>query len=855
MYRERRTAIFKVRLARTEDSESRPLDVQREYQFFLNIDRKSCPGGSFYSPLGDDRWGDVTRAMRELSEGNTNRHLFNLVYDTGLRLYRALCQSNHLASFLKSESGPRRLVIESDRPEIHLLPWEAMLNDDGLSLAYDDISIVHSLDAFEPQPYISGPTVHLLGLFGPATERLSFQALEELKQNAASHLGSGLDIQFIQEETVPDTRFNSLQADIIHIEAHGVRATGEIQLPDWLNANEPIALAEKLRNHNVVLLWSCYSALVHSWGESLAMRINRRGAKFVLAFSTPLRYTSSAAIANAFYTSVFSARDAVDAESTIVDQRKHLHQVDLGSCDWAAMTLWLQQPLDFSAAVFNGPRLPEGGWGGNAAVSFEDKDVPGRAVLFPQHEFAGALSYSVANDYRGAAIHLSGRVGLEDSTVFEKLEITPSQIKSHPGDRFIQLLEALATYPKSLLVWSNVTRREIQLVDLLAAEIPQNLAIVLLSPDDVSASPNIIVVEREGESVHTEEVLAKPDPIDLLERLNNLVDSDQFPDATVLWRELNPDYSTWDSKVQLRYQINGYWSFIRVGLKSQAQACVQEVEQFDEFEGLLLRGNLLHRDGLYDPARIAYTKAMQKAVTDGNERDEGRALIELAYLYADLGDRQLSEEYYGRSIKLLERVDEDSRDWRWRSPMGRVLRDFAELLIKDPARVKSDPARAQECAQYLKRAMAIHAIDDRLNQVGAVLRSQGALATIREEWVKAEEAFRSAASIFHKIGNPVGWATTIREIAELSHTRKQYDQCLAILLSCLAHLNDKYPGDYVVEKGLAALQLARAYWNQGKLIEAREWFKEAQNLLPEGKRRERAEVESQLTLMKSLLGN
>lgn len=855
MYRERRTAIFKVRLGGIEDSESRPLDVQREYQFFLEIDGKSCPGGVFYSPLGDDRWGDVVRAMRELSEGSANRHRFNLVYDTGLRLYRALCQSNRLASFLKSEPGPRRLVIESDRPEIHLLPWESMLNEDKQSLAYEDISIVHSLDAFEPQPYISGPTVRLLGLFGPATERLSFEALEELKQNAASHPGSGLDIQLIQEESVPDARFNSLQADIIHIEAHGDRATGEIELPDWLNANDPIALAERLRNHKVVLLWSCYSALVHSWGESLAMRINRWGAKFVLAFSTPLRYTSSAAIANAFYTSVFSARDSVDAESTIVNQRKHLHQVDLQSCDWAAMTLWLQQPLDFSAAVFNGPRLPEGGWGGNAAVSFQEKDVPGRAVLFPKHELTGALSYSVANDYRGAAIHLSGRVGLEDSTVFEKLEITPSQIKSHPGDRFIQLLEVLATYPKSLLVWSNVTRREIQLVDLLSPEIPQNLAIVLLSPDDVSASPNIIVVERDGESEHSEQVLAKPDPVDRLERLNNLVDTDQFPDATVLWQELNPDYSTWDSKVQLRYQINGYWSFIRVGPKSQAQACVQEVEHLDEFEGLLLRGNLLHRDGLYDPARIAYTKAMQKAVTEGNERDEGRALIELAYLYLDLGDRQLSEEYYGRSIKLLESVDEDSRDWRWRSPMGRVLRDFAELLIKDPARVKSDPARAQECAHYLKRAMAIHAIDDRLNQVGAVLRSQGALATIKEQWAKAEDAFRSAAAIFRKIANPVGWSSTLREIAELSYTRKQYDQCLTILHSSLTHLNDKYPEDYAVEKGLTALQIARAYWNVGKIGDARHWFEEAQRLLPEARRKERAEAESQQTFMESLLGD
>jgi len=850
MNRQRRTAIFKIRLGGKPGS-AHALDVQREYQFFLSIDGEACSGGRFYSPLGDDRWGDVMRAMRELSRGIANRHHYNLVYDTGLRLYRTLCQSKELALFLNAEPGPRRLVIESDRPEIHLLPWEAMLNDDDVSLAYEDISIVHSIDASELQPFISSSTVHLQAIFGPGTEKLSLRALQELERNTAGNADSGLTIK-IHDESSSDEWSENLKADIVHIEAHGDLETGTIALPDQLNANDPIALAEKLRDHKVVLLWSCYSALVHSWGESLAMRLNSRGAKFVLSFSTPLRYTSSAAIANDFYRAVFSARDAIDPEAAIVQTRKRLHQDDVMSCDWAAMTLWLQQPLDFSAAVFNGPRLPDGGWGGSATVAFQNKDAAGRALLFPKQKFIGPLAYNVADNYRGAAIHLSGRRGLEDSTVLEKLEITPAQIKSHPGDRFIQLLEALATYPKSLLVWSNVTRREIQLVDLLSAEIPQNLAIVLLSPDDVSASPNIIIAHGNSESGHTEEVLAKPDPVDLLERLNNLVDTDQFKDATLLWEQLKPDESTWNDKDKLRYQINGYWSFIRVGPKGQAEACVQAVESLNEFEGMLLRGNFVHRNGLYDPARIAYAKAMQLAISEGNGRDEGRALLELAYLYSELGDRQLSEQSYERSIQLLEKVDEASRDWRWRSPMGRVLRDFAELLINDSATITSDPVRAQECERYLKRAMAIHAIDDRLNQVGAVLRSQGGLATVREQWAKAEGAFRSAASIFRKIGNPVGESSTLREIAKLSYSRKQYDQCLAILHSSTKQLNNKYPEDHKVEKGLTALQIAHVCWNLGKFQEAKEWFDKALFLLPEGRRKERAEAESILDFIEAL---
>lgn len=289
-----------------------------------------------------------------------------------------------------------------------------------------------------------------------------------------------------------------------------------------------------------------------------------------------------------------------------------------------------------------------------------------------------------------------------------------------------------------------------------------------------------------------------------------------------------------------------------MGPKEQAEACVQAVESLNEFEGLLLRGNFVHRDGLYDPARIAYAKAMQEAISEGNVRDEGRALLELAYLYSDLADRQLSEQCYARSIELLEKVDEGSRDWRWRSPMGRVLRDFAAMVIKDSATIASDPVRAEECERYLKRAMAIHAIDDRLNQVGAVLRSQGALATIREEWAKAEDAFRSAASIFRKIGNPAGYASTLRQIAELCYTRKQYDQCLAILHSSITQLDNKYPEDHTVGKGLTALQIARAYWNLGKFREAKEWFDQALFLLPEARRKERTEAESILEFIEAL---
>lgn len=38
-----------------------------------------------------------------------------------------------------------------------------------------------------------------------------------------------------------------------------------------------------------------------------------------------------------------------------------------------------------------GPRLPDSGWGGNATVAFQNKDVAGRALLFPQQQLIGPL--------------------------------------------------------------------------------------------------------------------------------------------------------------------------------------------------------------------------------------------------------------------------------------------------------------------------------------------------------------------------------------------------------------------------------------------------------------------------------
>lgn len=846
MYRERKTAVLTFTLAGVHDGENRALDVQREYQFWLTINEVAGNGGLFYTPLGDDRWHDLARAMRDLPETENKRHLYNKLYNAAVTLYETLInKSSELRAFL-SESGPRRLVIRSNRPEIQALPWEAMIDDDGEILAHSDVSIVRSTLQFAANPWIFGSgsaenrnQLKIHGIFGPGVQELSFDALKRLQAAAALQADQGLNIQTTKQKTLSENWLGALQAEIIHIEAHG-NLEGDIEMPEWFRSNDPIALAQHLKASDIVLLWSCYSGKIHPWGKSLGMTLHERGAKFVLSFSTPLRYETSAAIANQFYTAVFSARDPVDPETAIVEERKRLYQQDLMTGDWAAMTLWLRQPVDVSAAVLNGPRAPESRWSqtdgdANVEAKLRNKIGPGRAVLLTGYHVAGSLPYSFAETYRGAAVHLKGREGLNDAAMFQKLEVGPNDLKSHAADRFLLLLQTLSRYPRSLLVWSEIGRPEVRLVDFLSTEIPKNLDVVLISREVIEPSPNIMLVQSGNQITEQESQLSR------LERLYYLGETDQFADLVELWDELNPDYAGWDNSTRLRYQINGYWSFIRVR-KNSVEACITEVEKLDNVEGFLVRGNYQSRNSLLSEAQLSYEMAAEYA---SGPRDRARAWMELAYLYAEQSN-PIAEDYYRRALETLEVVDEAERDWRWSSALGRVLRDFAEYFINKAIDDGDSPGPQSD--EYLKRAMAIHAIDDRLNQVGAVLRTQGKLTRQRQQWPRAEAALLHAISIFTSVRNEAGWFETIRELAELSCAQRHYDQALVILRGALEKLKDTTGKG----KGLLTLQIARLYWTQGELEEARTHYAMALKLLPEGFRKERAEAQSTLNFFNAL---
>ena len=252
-----------------------PLDVQRQYPFVLSIGGRQVAGGVFESPLGDEGWRNVSSAMREATERGVSgqdglRRQAETIKDSGRKLFRHLGDlSPELQAFLAAEE-PRRLVVQSGRPEIHLLPWEAMVDSKWRSVADTDLSVVHSIDVFDERPVSPALPLKVQGVFGPGTERRTLKALDELQQRTTSRGGGRILV--VSTDGVP--KADAAIAQVVQVEAHGDAESGELDL----EAGDPFAtsLADGLQGRAMLLLWSCFSALVHSWGESLSLKLHRQ---------------------------------------------------------------------------------------------------------------------------------------------------------------------------------------------------------------------------------------------------------------------------------------------------------------------------------------------------------------------------------------------------------------------------------------------------------------------------------------------------------------------------------------------------------------------------------------------------
>ena len=319
--------------------ESKPLTCEREYGVQLSIDGHVLPAGFFQSPRNDEQWRDFVRRLRDCNVNRNEDGYRGAVFirSFGADLYQKLAGlSPKLREFLSDTGTPRRFVIQTCRPELHLLPWSALYDEDGKFVAAGDMSIVQAWDDFSLEP----------ALF-PADLKLRFDLHPDTPKNTEKALKS------LPKEW---TREKWSDPDILHIEAHGDAVNNEI------GAVGPWTIADKFGNAKMALLWSCYSSAANSWGESPALCLHRRGTAMVLSFQAELHNLDAKSIAEAFYADIFGAAASRDPESALVRVRSDKFKNEFDYAVWASMTVYLRSPLDLSALPLNGPRVPAQAW-------------------------------------------------------------------------------------------------------------------------------------------------------------------------------------------------------------------------------------------------------------------------------------------------------------------------------------------------------------------------------------------------------------------------------------------------------------------------------------------------------------
>ncbi len=289
--------------------------------------------------------------------------------------------------------------------------------------------------------------------------------------------------------------------------------------------------------------------------------------------------------------------------------------------------------------------------------------------------------------------------------------------------------------------------------------------------------------------------------------------------------------------------MTGYWIAVRLEHEaSNLDECLNELSSIDPFETALLRGNLLDRAGHYDQARRQYAEAQGLTQSD---TDKGRLRIEMAYLAGQMGDTPLAEAHYRAAIQQLERVPDGDTNPRWRSALGRGLRDYAHLLARDKN-------RSAQAAARLNRAIAMHSVDGRLGQLAAALTTRGRIEQTMDHWDRGERALMLAAGLQHESGNLRGWASSVQDLAQLHFDARSYELALQLATNVYARLEKV--GDLVLRPsaGLAANVAARAAWRLGRFAEAHDWIEKALPRLPAERRDERVGVDALNVILRSL---
>lgn len=844
----KRRSTFLVRLtydrARSVDGTA-ALDLERRYHLVSETEGRRLAVGEFVSPIGDEAWMDLVDAIRACSRGDGDERRHQPIKQAGRSLRDTLVGAiPELGAFLES-NVPRRLVIESDRAELHQLPWEALFW--RLSPGTRDLSLVRaSLGGFSFDRVVSKDKVRVLPIFGPDTGKNTAGTIAQLKTPTRYER-----CEVVLPKAEADTIVSWVRqtpAEIVHIEAHGRRGSGIIELASDEQLS-PTQLARHVGARAIVLLWSCYCSRVNSAGGSHAQALHQAGSDMVLAFPTPLRNKTASRVSMRFFEGMFDALSGGDPESVVVEERQRQLQMNPTESVWAAMSLWMRRPVDMTPAINDGPRVPRKTWDSATSVG-EDafrQAMPGEITRVASSGAEDRIAHELAENYRGAAVWLHGTLATEAgaASLREQLRQARQEIQTdkleqieedHAGDAILSILEIVDEYSPSLLVWQGAYEREELVLELIG--LPLNVSVLLIH-DPAGHGPG---ASATGADVAELERLVDQGRFDEAAKMVTEIEKSGVLDDRERWRVARAQYviatkrDAGPAQLQNLHQeldgvISGY--------------C--EVESL-RFESLLVQGNMLQRCSEYARVKPCYDEALHLALRLENKRDEGRARLELGFLAFERGQFAAAEAMLRSALEALE-VSPQPRDRDWSSALGRACRDYADLLLSMPDPVPQHP----DAERLLRRAIAIHACDGRIDQLGASLRTRARLARKKGDWRRADQDYHLAASLLLRVGNRNGWLITVLEMASAAIERSDLELARAILTSpgCL-------PDEGVTKSRRHAAiwsELALVHWRMGELESVRRCVEEARRLLPEGMRHELRRLNQLRVTLKSMLGN
>ncbi|HEY3624955.1 MAG TPA: hypothetical protein VGL00_01690, partial [Terracidiphilus sp.] len=349
MHLYRKTAVVQFELFSGATEGSLPLATERDFGVILSIEGVTYPTQNFHSPINDEQWRQFDRKLRDCNvthDPTTYRNAAS-IRSIAHQLYQSLVAVNPaLREFLGRAGEPRRLVVQTTRPELHLLPWAALIDDTGAFLAAGDLSVVQCWDRFSLLESPTGNTLRLMKVVGSDTNQVTTASLDGLPR----------EIEVVDGSQAWQASAHVDNIDILHLEEHGDAITNEIG--DVFST----ALAGTFANVPIALLWSCCSGAANSWGESPALSLHRKQAGFVLSFLAELHNLDAQSISNAFYREVFGPAASRDPETALVGIRADKFANEFAFANWASMTVYMRAPVDMSALPLNGPRVPAELW-------------------------------------------------------------------------------------------------------------------------------------------------------------------------------------------------------------------------------------------------------------------------------------------------------------------------------------------------------------------------------------------------------------------------------------------------------------------------------------------------------------